>query len=461
MSIISYFPNNAEQPTQLARLVLAKFSYTTTSTLHNAPLNWNHIIGQNDIEAVFERYHASGPGAGQGLGKTVLKVSQHAKVLEELNLNLLTQEAVSQARSMQIGNAKPTVAVIVKSPCLAVRYPRSMGQIRRFQLKFSSDHDYYTALAILSEINCPFTESSGGPSVQTTLRPVSSSSQIRPASASVAGTGFSAPVRNSGLAPVFNTAFDARASTGSNPYGTSISAPRSSISSSSSYTVSTGFDPATGNRAGLQHEENNALQSLPQRSPYFNQGTSHGEGSAFGTRPSTAPVSGYHDIESLNQILPPKRELPFARPLAKKTKTAQDPPKSMSSGQPRESEAEPSAASRSLEPTGNILPDKTHLTQLPSNTYNDSRPRVPLQKNAAHLNPELQTPNPQLSTNHSPLSQSLGILSSADLSAYLVKPVPERSALVESWVCQQLEDDGFLSLCQDIEGVWKRITFGR
>lgn len=81
MSIISYFPNNAEQPTQLARLVLAKFSYTTTSTLHNAPLNWNHIIGQNDIEAVFERYHASGPGAGQGLGKTVLKVSQHAKVL--------------------------------------------------------------------------------------------------------------------------------------------------------------------------------------------------------------------------------------------------------------------------------------------------------------------------------------------------------------------------------------------
>ncbi|KAJ9293951.1 hypothetical protein DTO271G3_7327 [Paecilomyces variotii] len=392
MSIISYFPNNSEQPTQLARLVLAKFSYTTTSTLHNAPLNWNHIIGQNDIEAVFERYHASGPGAGRGLGETVLKVSQHTKVLEELNLNLLAQEAVSQARSMQTGNAKPTVAVIVKSPCLAVRYPRSMGQIRRFQLKFSSDHDYYTALAILSEINCPFTESSGGPSQQTSLRPVSSSSQIRPASASVAGTGFSAPVRNSGLAPVFNTAFDARASTRSNPYGTSISAPQSSISSSSSYTVSTGFDPAPGNQAGIQHEENHALQSLPQRSPYFNQGISHGEGSAFGTRPSTAPVSGYHDIESLNQILPPKRELPFARPLAKKAKTTQDPPKSVSSGQRREPEAEPSAASRSLEPTANILPDKAHLAQLPPSTYNDSRLLVPSETNTVHINP-----NPEVS----------------------------------------------------------------
>ncbi|KAL1882551.1 hypothetical protein Plec18167_002967 [Paecilomyces lecythidis] len=216
MSIISHFPKHSEHPTQLTRLVLAKFSYTTTSTLHNAPLNWNHIIGQNDIEAVFERYNPSGSGGSQGQGKTVLKVSQHARVLEELNLTLLTQEAITQAQSMQLGNAKPSVAVIVKSPCLAVRYPRSMGQIRRFQLKFSSDHDYYTALAILSELNCPFTESSVGSSLQTNLRPASASSQIRPASASVAGPGFAALSGNNGLPTVYNTAFDTRACTGNN-----------------------------------------------------------------------------------------------------------------------------------------------------------------------------------------------------------------------------------------------------
>lgn len=32
------------------------------------------------------------------------------------------------------------------------------SQVRRFQIKFSQDADYYKALSILSDINCPFTE---------------------------------------------------------------------------------------------------------------------------------------------------------------------------------------------------------------------------------------------------------------------------------------------------------------
>lgn len=52
------------------------------------------------------------------------------------------------------------------------------------------------------------------------------------------------------------------------------------------------------------------------------------------------------------------------------------------------------------------------------------------------------------------------ILSSPDLKSYLSTPAAERSARLESWICQQLESDGFLALCQDIEGTWKRIAFG-
>jgi hypothetical protein len=39
-------------------------------------------------------------------------------------------------------------------------------------------------------------------------------------------------------------------------------------------------------------------------------------------------------------------------------------------------------------------------------------------------------------------------------------PESERSQLVNNWICQQLEDDGFRTLCQDIEQVWRRMAFG-
>lgn len=51
-------------------------------------------------------------------------------------------------------------------------------------------------------------------------------------------------------------------------------------------------------------------------------------------------------------------------------------------------------------------------------------------------------------------------MTSADLSAYFTMPESERSQLVNNWICQQLEDDGFRALCQDVERVWQRIAFG-
>lgn len=51
-------------------------------------------------------------------------------------------------------------------------------------------------------------------------------------------------------------------------------------------------------------------------------------------------------------------------------------------------------------------------------------------------------------------------LVSTDLTSYLKAPESERSQLVNNWICQQLEDEGFRALCQDVERVWQRIAFG-
>lgn len=57
-----YRPSQQQQkphdPSQLARLSLAKFSHTTASINHNGPLNWSHIIGNGDLIGILENHPA-------------------------------------------------------------------------------------------------------------------------------------------------------------------------------------------------------------------------------------------------------------------------------------------------------------------------------------------------------------------------------------------------------------------
>lgn len=57
------------------------------------------------------------------------------------------------------------------------------------------------------------------------------------------------------------------------------------------------------------------------------------------------------------------------------------------------------------------------------------------------------------------LTQSTAI-SEDQLSAYLGAPTPERIAFLENWMCELIEDDGFMALCQDVEVTWRRFAFG-
>ena len=48
----------------------------------------------------------------------------------------------------------------------------------------------------------------------------------------------------------------------------------------------------------------------------------------------------------------------------------------------------------------------------------------------------------------------------ADLSSYVATPASERSAWLETWICQQLDNDGFITICEDMEKSWRRIALG-
>lgn len=246
------------------------------------------------------------------------------------------------------------------------------------------------------------------------------------------------------------------------------------------------------------------------------------------SRPSTAQA--FPDVETLNQLLPPKRELPFARSTKKNVgqpPPAQRPKKAAPKQRPQvqsqattacsknaksslASEAQPHPANRpaqteatgtqsechttqvtqdgrTLNPSSGMSPPKRPLEDI-SNTYQTSHTKVLCREDRSvqmdvAAEPTFQHPLAQVisapptscQTNEktvlippsqdtqqpqSPQKQEGETISSVDFSAYLANPSADRSALVESWVCQQLESNDFLSLCQDVERVWKRIAFG-
>lgn len=135
-------PPAPHQPiaSQIARLPLAKFSHTTTSINHGGPLGWNHINGRGSLMCVFDRFTA-GPAQPPRLilrvtnnrGILVLLLSivpiDHLVILrllqEQLDLEHFVRAAAAQSRATANPTAKPLFAVVVMSPCLAVKYAQN------------------------------------------------------------------------------------------------------------------------------------------------------------------------------------------------------------------------------------------------------------------------------------------------------------------------------------------------
>lgn len=225
--------------------------------------------------------------------------------------------------------------------------------------------------------------------------------------------------------------------------------------------------------------------------------------------PATAP--GFQNSNDLNTVLPPKRELPFPRVTAKRaqrpSKGAKFPnivdagrgtKRNLDSYQQVVAASEAKAPQEPTDPIEITLPEKilnpswtntiplnmihtqqptegeshvdttalgSSVSTLPASASNTSLEA--LQNSIASVLQAYNTIPKENGTivtqkavvNHA--STSAESIPCADIGSYFHAPDSERAKLIESWICQQLENDEFLQLCVDLEGVWKRIAFGQ
>ena len=47
-----------------------------------------------------------------------------------------------------------------------------------------------------------------------------------------------------------------------------------------------------------------------------------------------------------------------------------------------------------------------------------------------------------------------------ELSQYVKSPTAERIAFLENWMCELIQDENFVTLCEDVEATWRRFAFG-
>ncbi|EEH38398.2 hypothetical protein PAAG_01319 [Paracoccidioides lutzii Pb01] len=538
---------------------ILKFSYSTTSADRASPLGWTHLSTNSDLAVVLDQISVHETSSAFSQGDQRLRVLRGSDVLEQLNLNSLAREAAIGPSLSLSHNPKPHAAIIVKSPCLAVRYPMRNDQIRRFQIKFSSDSDYANAISIFNKLGCPITHSTVAPSHHpSSNRPFSSSSQassyaqtgggtftessgcstgavfdkyhIRPWSSSLTD----AKPNSSGL---FISSFNSVSATNANSHDQNHGRPHTPALTTapgvSTFAIATTSSRATNVQSPLANfsfaaqRETHSVTANPVESKQTS-------GWLFKERPSTAPP--IPDVDTLSQILPPKRELPFANPRATQASLTRKPksnqrakatlqPGGSSSFLIAQSEASssggitdspsntatpgwaqtiasgsanafstnyglPRALKEKGQPTAvlnctgqftttdnlavngpNLAHTVTALSKVDSGSIftsstspdtidgnNNTANAEPIATNA--IPPHMLTERSEQGRNNLTGSVNRDDISPSDLSLYLSTPTPERSALVESWICRQLENDTFLALCQDVEGVWRRIAFG-
>ncbi|KAJ6072960.1 hypothetical protein N7467_011045 [Penicillium canescens] len=485
---------------QVLRLTIVKFSHTTTAIDHIGPLTWNHVTGNGDLVCIFEKLQ----GTTSAPATLIQRVVRGDVILENVNLTNLVQMTASRTHSFSSRTMpKFPFAAVVKLPCLAIKYPEGGTHIRRFQIKFTTESDYTTALALLSEIGCPLTEGSTPaprptPSVSSwTSGHLSHAPRVVNPSTSVGSIG--APFNHIGA------------------YGSQRTTPlrASSPASTVSYAPCRfGPSPPTFNRL-TQNIEPAAMAPLQTiHVPHALYQVPELSSSQIST------VSAIHNIDQLNQMLPPKRDLPFQKPPTKKPRSAsltrttevRPQPGPFSSSQPTESarsqrvrhplhavmQSEPSDLDTSLlecqprlSSEQNLYPEASqtslaygdllttqegpsinraieHLAQKPSiQKTPQSRTQTDATKEINNtdgtqdqLLPLPPPPNPNPATP-APAPHTAAVMPEDYLARYITAPTPERVAFLENWMCELIEDDRFMTLCQDVEGTWRRFAFGK
>jgi hypothetical protein len=223
---------------------------------------------------------------------------------------------------------------------------------------------------------------------------------------------------------------------------------------------------------------------------------SHSEPKAPNSQSSAvSAVSAIHDVDQLNQMLPPKRDLPFSKPATKKphsttvANTTQGRPEAQFKKPNNDSEQVPPNAA--MEPhngldflelqsqtlsqprlfpqaSQQLLPhgESPVSSQIPSNDVSiEHTPQVPSVQNTMLTHDILRNQNlvgrPDDKQGQDPLVHTAPAITEEQLAGYLASPTSERIAFLENWMCELIEDDNFMTLCQDVEGTWRRFAFGQ
>lgn len=202
------------------------------------------------------------------------------------------------------------------------------------------------------------------------------------------------------------------------------------------------------------------------------------------SRPASTPA--YHDEGQLNRMLPPRRELPFSK--AGKRKSRDD---SISERTPEqfvpESSTEQEANALRIQrpdPLSEIKAPSRHDSYFPDSqpqSQSQFQPFPSTQQDQARGSPELQpsaapcqhiprtvirgrspeNADTQLVQTQEYIPTYGNTSTENQLEQYVKSPSAERIAFLENWMCELLDDDKFLTLCQDVEGTWRRFAFGQ
>lgn len=110
-------------------------------------------------------------------------------------------------------------------------------------------------------------------------------------------------------------------------------------------------------------------------------------------------------------------------------------------------------------------PTPSHISRRPNLTQSTITPHIlPENTHQSPLAIQQDTPpllNQRPTTENSRQEPQHDLLAKADFSVYLASPTPERTQKLENWICGNLENDGFLQLCEDVEGIWRRFALGK
>ncbi|KAF2837481.1 hypothetical protein M501DRAFT_957828 [Patellaria atrata CBS 101060] len=297
---------------------LLKFSDATDHESEKT-FSWKHTT--LDLTAVFDTFQA-GATSQVNRSSKVLKVVQGTKVLELLNVEQLSQDTIAlttetRRHSTQLHKDKLPLTGLIRCPLLALRYILPGGMVRRIQLKFLRDEDFRVAVSYLERLGCVLSQT---PVSEKTARPERSGPSCSTIDRPMSGPSLSS---SRPYIPPFSL-----------PQHTDANFNLSSIPPASGQAVThqpslypipehlpTSHHPISnaggGDRLGDINWSSSTSRDRPATSsPYFAQPpatppSTVSSSNISSERPSTAPL--FSDENSILQLIPPRRELPFPR----------------------------------------------------------------------------------------------------------------------------------------------------